>query len=445
MRGVAYSKATETVPQGEGWQTQGMRTLTATLVLVLLASACGDSSDTTVPATTTVAPATTTAAPTTTSGPVPLEWPNDVGVSHFGHISAGWDAGPGGWRRPHPGVFSWGFVETFLGNYNWQTTDQMVRVMQQDRVAVLTTLWPFADWDQKMCHSDQPKFQPAFPELGDSFYGPCDIDAYASWLEATVERYDGDGVNDMPGLEYPMRHWEIANEPEMQGSDFTFFQGDPATYLGLLRSSYGAIKAADSSAVVLLGGQAGMFDFMVDYWEPVLKEAHGLFDVGNIHSISRSDTFFSAEYRTFLDGLGHQARPFWITEAEIGDGSLRGRSEEELAQIPFMGSVTSFINGAEVIIIAGAAYGHPRVPQMVRETWEVVVSTVGDFETVTGLTESSARFDMPDRTTVYAIWNGAGLPTEVTGSVLTRRYDGVETILDASQVVSEFPTFVLVD
>ena len=82
---------------------------------------------------------------------------------------------------------------------------------------------------------------------------------------------------------------------------------------------------------------------------------------------------------------------------------------------------------------------------MVRETWEVVISTIGDFDTVTGLTESSTRFDMPDGTTVYAIWDGAGLPAEVTGSVLTRHYDGVEATLDASQVASESPTFVLVD
>ncbi|HAW89720.1 MAG TPA: hypothetical protein DCX61_03580, partial [Gemmatimonadetes bacterium] len=179
-------------------------------------------------------------------------------------------------------------------------------------------------------------------------------------------------------------------------------------------------------------------------WEPVLEGAHGFFDVGNIHSISSSDTFFSTEYRVFLDRLGHQARPFWVTEAEIDKGRGQDRSEEELAQVVFTGSVTSFVNGAEVVIIAGAAYGHPRVPKKVREAWEVAVSTIGDFETVLSLSEGSARFEMPDGVAVYAIWDGAGLPDEVTGGVLTRRYDGVEEHLDASQVVSELPTFVLV-
>ncbi|HJM88191.1 MAG TPA: hypothetical protein QF624_01030 [Dehalococcoidia bacterium] len=317
--------------------------------------------------------------------------------------------------------------------------------MQQDRVAVITTLWPFANWDQETCHGDQPKAKPTFPELGDSLYAPCDIGAYTAWLEATVERYDGDGVNDMPGLEYPMRHWEVANEPEMQEPGLTFFQGDSAAYLELLRESHRAIKAADPLSVVLLGGQAGMFDSMVEYWEPVLQGAHEFFDVGNIHSISSSNTFFSAEYRAFLDRHGHQEKPFWVTEALIGERSLRGGSEEELAQIAFTGSVVAFVNGAEIVIIAGAAYDRPKVSQKVRETWEVVISTIGNFESITGLTENSSRFDMPDGTTVYAIWGGAGLPAEVTGTVLTRLYDGSETTLDASLVTAEIPTFVLIN
>jgi len=431
-------------------QTEQTTTATTSSTTAAPTTTISTTTSTTAAPTTTISTTTsTTAAPTTTIstttvGPVPLEWPKDIGISHFGHVSAGWDSGPGGWRRAHPGVFAWGLVETEPGRYNWQTTDEIVAAMQQDRVAVLTTLWPFAEWDQATCHSEQPKAQPVFPELGDLLYAPCDLVAYSDWLAATVERYDGDGINDMPGLEYPIRHWEIANEPEMQGPELTFFQGDSTAYLELLRSSYKTIKAADPLAVVLLGGQAGMFDSMKDYWKPVLEGAHGFFDVGNIHSISSSDTFFSREYRDFLNRLDHEVKPFWVTEAEIGKGRGQNQSEEELAQIAFTGSVTSFVNGAEVVIIAGAAYDHPRVSEKVREAWEVAVTTIGDFETVFSLSESSARFDMPDGVTIYAIWDGAGLPDEVTGVVLTRRYDGVEDHLEASEVVSELPTFVLV-
>jgi hypothetical protein len=51
---------------------------------------------------------------------------------------------------------------------------------------------------------------------------------------------------------------------------------------------------------------------------------------------------------------------------------------------------------------------------------------------------------MPSGTTVYALWGGALLPSEVSGSVLTRRYDNVEANLESSLVESALPTFVLV-
>ena len=322
----------------------------------------------------------------------------------------------------------------------------MVAAIQAERIAVLTVLWPFADWDQEACHGDRPKSPDPDKRLGDSLYGPCDSDAYASWVTATVERYDGDGVDDMPGLEYPLRHWEVSNEPSRQTPPLANFQGNSADYLELLKITYEAIKSADPSAVVFLGGQAGMRDPTVEFWEPVLEGASGFFDVGNIHSIRTSETFYSEEYRAFLDRFGHEAQPFWITEAMIDDTTRPrpGQSDDERAQIALTGSVTSFLNGVEVILIAGMAYDDPKNSEKVQEAWEVVVSTIDLFQTVTPITETSARFEMPDGMTVYAIWDGAGLPADVTGSVLTRRYDGVEANLDASQVTSELPTFVLV-
>ena len=42
---------------------------------------------------------------------------------------------------------------------------------------------------------------------------------------ATVERYDGDGLEDMPGLSNPIKHWQVGNEPNVQRwSDFAALQ-----------------------------------------------------------------------------------------------------------------------------------------------------------------------------------------------------------------------------
>lgn len=42
---------------------------------------------------------------------------------------------------------------------------------------------------------------------------PVDTPKYIRFVEAAVERYDGDGVDDMPGLTNPIRYWQVGNEP----------------------------------------------------------------------------------------------------------------------------------------------------------------------------------------------------------------------------------------
>jgi hypothetical protein len=44
-------------------------------------------------------------------------------------------------------------------------------------------------------------------------YLPVDTPAYQAFVRATIERYDGDGLSDMPGLVTPIRYWQVDNEP----------------------------------------------------------------------------------------------------------------------------------------------------------------------------------------------------------------------------------------
>ena len=63
-------------------------------------------------------------------------------------------------------------------------------------------------------------------------------DSYAAWVTAIVERYDADGVDDMAGLLYPIRHYEI-------GSEFSSFEPEPVEeYLSMLEIAYAAAHAA---------------------------------------------------------------------------------------------------------------------------------------------------------------------------------------------------------
>ena len=71
------------------------------------------------------------------------------------------------------------------------------------------------------------------------------VELYANWVYSVVERYDGDGQNDMPGLRWPVRYVEI-------GSEFSSYQPEPAEeYLRTLKIAYQAAHRA--SAQVLVG------------------------------------------------------------------------------------------------------------------------------------------------------------------------------------------------
>ena len=280
--------------------------------------------------------------------------------------------------------------------------------------------------------------------MGDRLYSPCDLQAYAAWLDAVVERYDGDGVDDMSGLQYPVRHWEVLNEPEMQGPELTFFQEDSAAYLDFLKRSYTAIRAADPNAVVLTGGQAGMQPDFVGYWRPVLAGGGSNFDVGNVHSIGSDEDFFAPEYRAFLDGLGYVAKPFWVTEALVGTPpGGTPLSEDSLARITLSGYASAFAAGAQVILNVGAHDPTGGPGQASEDTFQLMARTIGDFTAATSLANNGVRFDMPDGRTVFALWSGARLPTDVTGMVNVITYLGEESTSDASSVLGTVPILVV--
>jgi len=382
-----------------------------------------------------------------------LAWPVDIGTSHFGVLGPGWRVDfAGAWIRPHPGPFIWGDIESTPGVYRWTVVDRVVQDLQRERLAILATVWPFARWDQETCHSDQARAKGAFREFGNLLYSPCDVEAYTAWLTTLVERYDGDGVEDMPRLQYPIRHWEILNEPEMQGAKLCFFQEEPDIYVGLLRLSFAAIKAADPTAVVLPAGQSGMHQEAVGYWRSVLQGARGSFDLANIHSINCSDiqqasAFWAPEYRIFLNELGYSDAPYWITEALagwIGPPDKSRLTEDELVQLVFIGSVAAFAYGAEVIFHVGANDPKSGKQEPAQKTFNLMGDVIGDFIAAEFVAQGAVRFDMPDGRTVYALWDGALLPDEVTGTVDVIPCSGEVFGQEARAVVGHVPLFVVV-
>jgi hypothetical protein len=175
------------------------------------------------------------------------------------------------------------------------------------------------------------------------------------------------------------------------------------------------------------------------------KGAQGFFGIGNIHSISSSGDFFADEYRTWIDSLGYRSTHYWITEALVGRMIAPGEtalSEDELAQLTFTGYASAFGSGANVIFNVGAHDPTGGPGQASADTFRLMAQTIPDFTSATRLTESSTSFQMSDGSVVYALWNGASLPDDVTGTVQVTTYTDTTIFVDSKNVNSSKPVFV---
>lgn len=237
-----------------------------------------------------------------------------------------------GWARPHPGPFSWGAIEQTPGKYDFHDTDAFVRAAQENNVTILATLWPFANLgkeDPKCKVSDRDQFYPEDPSGRDGIppyrCKPGNMQAYKKFLSDLVERYDGDGINDMPNLKIPIKYWEVLNEPEMKSPTLTFFIGNESDYLEVLRESYETIKQACPDCKVVQGGAAGAQNEFLSFWENVFKAGGGnYFDIANIHYIRMGDasTLNVKAFKSLLEKYNIK-KPIWVTEVEL-DGPDAG-------------------------------------------------------------------------------------------------------------------------
>lgn len=275
------------------------------------------------------------------------------------------------WMRGHP--FIWNDIEKEKGEFDWTITDERLIGLKdkenyfgvnQGEEYHLAMIWPYANWDQDACHQD-PKYL-ATGHLKESkedlkIGAPCDIEAYSNFLKKVVERYDGDGIDDMPGLKTPINYWEIMNEPEMQGGsiggageDLKFFVGTPEEYLEILKASYETIKKADPEAKVAHAGMAGvpsMDKKFQNFWNPVFEAGGGNYsDIANIHAISvdnRKEDLGVIEFKKYLEKYGIKDKPIWFTEVQFGELMGKPADLPSFENLLVKASVISLANGAQ--------------------------------------------------------------------------------------------------
>lgn len=366
------------------------------------------------------------------------------------------------WERPHPGPFIWDKLQKDSGEYDWSFSDNYIKKSQSYNFNIVATIWPFANWDQKSCHSLEMcrgfgfEGRPPWPPVKLPTYRckPCDMTAYSNFVQDLVERYDGDGLNDMPGLKYPIKYWEVLNEPEIRTRELTFFNGTPDEYFQNLKTTYNAVKTADPEAKVLHAGMAGILKGSLDFWDPVFgKGAGNYFDIASIHSIDTdNEDLFAKEMKDFLKSH-NLSKPIWITEAQYGKGRGGIYDKEDFAKLLIKSFVSAFGNGAEKIFYVGLSTptpGHPHAALITQRgqknpvyySFKTLVEKIDYFESVERLAEDQYKFTIADRV-VYVLWGSGNVPSEITGLVKVTDIKGDEKeILARSIALTDSPIFV---
>jgi len=308
------------------------------------------------------------------------------------------------WFRPNFGYFVWGVMQKDENApIDFSETDEVVSQAQKRGMNLSVTLFPFADWDQKVngekckvSENDEmlPRSKGGFTTPGLPYYrcNPNNWTAYEKWLSAVMERYDGDGKDDMSGLQAPVLHYEIGNEPDLKidpisGEGMVFYLGTPETYAELLQKSYAFIKASNSDAQVLIAAPGGVQSEAIEYWKKVLAtpKIADSFDIANVHclsgpnqdknepaSLSANDLNVTG-YKKLLANY-NITKPIWITEAE----NVQGNNVAENANRLKESVANAFKNGAEKIFFTGASFANDPM----RYTSEILISEKGYYKNI---------------------------------------------------------------
>lgn len=404
--------------------------------------------------------------------------PEEILASHFGISIVDQDideiASLGiRWAKPFArpsGGFTWGLIERERGEYIWQLTDEYIQEVQGHNMALLAVIWPFAEWDQANWGPLADTEPLAFERwMGRSRRKPYDMDAYRRFVSALVERYDGDGKDDMPGLKYPIKHWQAGFAPSLRGSLLVFFDGSSQDYLEVLIATYQAVKEADPEAKVLHATMGTMKSRQVSFWEPIFEKGSQYFDIASIQMVWPLAELGHAEldktgliaiteltvpeFKELLSKYGID-KPIWVTNAFYRPSA--DVSPEELGQIFVKSYIISFACGVDKFFyerFKALPFESPIFKQaaLIDENGErspayyglkTLIEKLYKFTSTEKLAEGQYRF-MVEGKAIYVLWGSGEIPAEITGEVLVTDIYGKETRTDSSAIsLTESPIFI---
>ncbi len=374
--------------------------------------------------------------------------PTELERAHFGFVNAKqnyqevYDFGVR-WDRQFPGPFNWNSIGH--KDFNFDSTDRYVRAAEDTGFAILAVIWPYNDLDQQECRSSYPALDfRKHSEIATRTGLPCSDSDYERFVITLVERYDGDGVKDMPDLRYPIKYWEFSPTPEIQdrSKGELYFTGDGVDYANFLTRTYNLIKAADPGAKVLHGSIADTDSRSTFFW----NHAYGAspkFDIVAVQCTQGCDDDMKNMVTKYSRG-----KPVWVTDVSyLGDDGIQARDL-------FMGYINALGNGAQKIfynkwrIVGGgkaelAALNTQSDKRKSYFALKTVIDKVGAFTSVEKLGGNNYKFQRGNKN-VYAFLSSGELPKELQGTIAITDYNGTtRTRTGAFNLFAgEVPSFV---
>ncbi|MFH0865924.1 MAG: T9SS type A sorting domain-containing protein [Bacteroidota bacterium] len=185
----------------------------------------------------------------------------------------------------------------------------------------------------------------------------------AAAVNAIVDRYDGDGTGDMPGLQYPIKNWELCNEVTYDA--FANNPGSPgyplwsgftkAEYLSYMDTARSIITNTCSDCNLFNGAQllppSEMFPSVCDLTAPE-PDGNGPDIIDKISYHDYTQYFEINQASTDFTDCGIGTKPIWIVEAGMQNEYIQDSSltQEENAKRTVKSFAYVFIKGVEKLI-----------------------------------------------------------------------------------------------
>lgn len=139
--------------------------------------------------------------------------------------------------------------------YDWTDLDGAVAAWQRNGVNAMMSLRFHSPWAMAPKTDKEFVYLKGLPKqvalaASDYLPKPEHWQDFRRYVSALVERYDGDGKDDMPGLLFPVLHYQVGNEYYNE----VFWAGTAEEYGQILREFARAARAACPDVQIILSG-----------------------------------------------------------------------------------------------------------------------------------------------------------------------------------------------